>query len=42
MSGAHHRDWGFASSAGVGFLLMFGVLAILSISAPFFLLGVLL
>lgn len=42
MSGAHHRDWGFASWAGVGFLLVFGVLAILSIGAPFFLLGVLL
>jgi hypothetical protein len=37
-----HRDLGFASWASVGFLLAFGVLAILSIGAPFFLIGVLL
>jgi hypothetical protein len=42
MAGEHHRDLGFASWAGVGFLLVFGVVAILSIGAPFFLLGVLL
>jgi hypothetical protein len=42
VASTHHRDWGFASWAGVGFLLVFGVLAILSIGAPFFLLGVLL
>jgi hypothetical protein len=38
----HHRDFGFASWAGVGFLLAFGVVAILSIGAPILLLGVLL
>jgi hypothetical protein len=38
----HHRDFGFASWAGVGFLLVFGVLAILSIGAPFLFVGVLL
>ena len=42
MVGEHHRDLGFASWAGVRFLLVFGVVAILSIGAPFFLLGVLL
>jgi hypothetical protein len=42
VANVHHRDFGFASWAAVGFLLVFGVLAILSIGAPFFLLGVVL
>lgn len=38
----HHRDWGFFYWAAVGFLLSFGLLAILSIGFPFFVLGFLL
>lgn len=33
------RDFGFFQWAGVGFLLAFGTMAILSIGAPFFLVG---
>ena len=36
------HDFGFFEWAGVGFLLAFGMVAILSIGAPFFLVGVLL
>src|SRR3990172_4781582 len=42
MAEAHHRDWGFLYWAGAGFLILFGVLASLTIGAPFLLLGVLL
>ena len=33
------RDFGFSQWVVVGFMLVFGVLAILSIGAPFFLIG---
>lgn len=36
------RDLGFFQWAGVGFMLAFGVVAILSIGAPFFLVGLVL
>jgi hypothetical protein len=36
---AHNRDWGFFYWAGAGFLIVFGMLALLSIGAPFFLAG---
>jgi len=41
---AHHetRDFGFFQWVVVGFMLAFGLLAILSIGAPFFLLGLVL
>jgi hypothetical protein len=37
----HDRSWGLAYWAGVGFLLVFGFIAGLSIGFPFFLLGLL-
>jgi hypothetical protein len=37
---AHERDWSFFHWAGAGFLIVFGLLAILTIGAPFLLLGV--
>lgn len=37
---AHDRDWSYFHWAGAGFLIVFGSLAILTIGAPFLLLGV--
>jgi hypothetical protein len=37
----HDRSWGFAYWAGIGFLLVFGFIAGLSIGFPFFFLGLL-
>jgi hypothetical protein len=42
MAETHHRGLGFFYWAGVGFLIVFGVLAILSIGAPFFVVGLVL
>jgi hypothetical protein len=42
MPEAHNRDLGFFYWAGVGFMIVFGALAILSIGAPFFLVGLVL
>ena len=41
MAHTHGRDWGFFFWTAVGFLMLFGF-AVLSIGAPFFLLGLLL
>jgi hypothetical protein len=37
-----HRDFGFFQWTGVGFMLAFGVVAILSIGGPFFIIGLVL
>lgn len=42
MADVHYRDWGFFYWAGTGFLITFGLVAVLTIGAPFLLLGVLL
>jgi hypothetical protein len=42
MASRHDRDWGFLYWTAVGFLMSFGVIAILSIGFPFFALGLVL
>src|SRR5947207_13639563 len=42
MAHRDRRDWGFFQWTGVGFMLAFGAVAILSIGAPFFMLGLVL